>query len=244
MSEPQSTTIVTGAASGIGLATARLLLDEGRRVAVVDLPSSALGELYADSDACAVIAADIADPASVERIYAEVDFRFGRLDAVANIAGISLLQDQLLEDLEVEDFDRVISVNLRGAFLMCKRALPPLRSAGGGSIVNLGSVASVRGLGGAAYVASKHGVLGLTRAIAHQYAAAGIRCNLVAPGATDTPMLALARQKAVVTAPNESIIAGAASPVEVAELIAYLTSERARFISGSTFSIDGGQAQA
>ncbi|MES2169166.1 MAG: SDR family oxidoreductase, partial [Actinomycetota bacterium] len=190
--------IVTGAASGIGLATAERLLADGWLVTVADLPNSALTDRFADSDACQVVAVDIYDSASVQSLIAAAVSRFGSLSALANIAGITVLEDQKLEDLDDAVFDRVVAVNLRGAFLMCKYAIPHLRAAGGGAIVNMGSVASVRAMGGAAYVSSKHGILGLSRVIASQYAAEQIRCNVVAPGGVNTPMLEIARRKAVI----------------------------------------------
>lgn len=243
MSDRPKTAIVTGAASGIGLATARSLLDDGWQVTVADLPSSGLTERFIDSDICHVVPVDISDSESVQSLYSAALARFGRLTGLANIAGLTVIEDQKLEDLEESIFDRVVAVNLRGAFLMCKYAVPHLRAAGGGSIVNVGSVASLRPMGGAAYVSSKHGLLGLSRTIASQYAAEQIRCNVVAPGGTNTPMLEIARRKAVVQRLSPSVMEGLAEPEEVARLIVYLLSEDARFITGSTFSIDGGRAQ-
>ncbi len=244
MSSTTRAAIVTGAASGIGLATARRLLDDGWRVTVADLPSSPLADLFSVSDSCQVVPVDISDSTSVQSLIAAAAERFGPLSALANIAGITVFEDQKIEDLDESVFDRVVAVNLRGAFLMCKYAIPQLRAAGGGSIVNMGSVASVRAMGGAAYVSSKHGILGLSRTIASQYAAEKIRCNVVAPGGVNTPMLEIARRKAVVRQPSPSVLAGVAEPEEVAQLVVYLLSDDARFITGSTFSIDGGQAQA
>jgi 3-oxoacyl-[acyl-carrier protein] reductase len=236
-----SAAIVTGAASGIGLATVQSLRDEGRPVIAVDRDAARLDEIP-DADDVLRLAVDIADEAQVAAMVDAARSRFGAVTAVANVAGITSLDDQRVEDLDTAVFDRILGVNLRGTFLVCKHALPALRAAGGGAVVIVGSIASLRGAGGTAYVASKHALHGLTRAIAQQYAADGIRCNLVAPGATETPMLELARRKQTSTlAPTAD--GAVASPSEVASLIAYLLSDAARFISASTYAIDGGVTQ-
>jgi NAD(P)-dependent dehydrogenase (short-subunit alcohol dehydrogenase family) len=189
------------------------------------------------------LGADIGSPQAVESVFSDTLERFGRLDAVANVAGISLLGDVRLEDLDVETFDRVHRVNMRGTFLMCKAAIAPLR-AQGGAIINLGSVASVRGVGGPAYVSSKAGIAGLTRAIAAQYAADQIRCNTVAPGPTSTPMFEQAKKKASVnTIGAPGTIPGEADPGEVAALIEFLAADTGRFMTGGIYTIDGGITQ-
>jgi len=163
---------------------------------------------------------------------------------VANVAGISVLTDTRLEDVDVEVFDRTHAVNMRGTFLMCKAAIAPLRANGGGSIVNLGSVASLRGVGGPAYVSSKAGIAGLSRAIAAQYAAERIRCNTVAPGPTATPMLEISKQKPTVnTIGVPGTIPGEADPDEVAAVIEFLAADTGRFMTGGVYTIDGGVTQ-
>jgi NAD(P)-dependent dehydrogenase (short-subunit alcohol dehydrogenase family) len=210
----------------------------------VDLDAAAVTAAVGSTDALLALAADISDPEAVARVYAATLDRFGHLDAVANVAGISILADARLEDLDVEVFDRTQRVNLRGTFLMCKAAIPALRANGGGAIINLGSVASVRGVGGPAYVSSKAGVAGLSRAIAAQYAAERIRCITVAPGPTSTPMLEIAKQKSTVnTLGAPGTIPGEADPDEVAALIEFLAGDSGRFITGALYTIDGGLTQ-
>ncbi|MCU1614637.1 MAG: short-chain dehydrogenase/reductase [Frankiales bacterium] len=242
---PLRSVIVTGGASGIGLAAVTRLLDDGWRVTAADIDVDALtsAHAHAHNESLLVQPVDVSNSESVTALYAAATARFGGVSAVANVAGISLLADQKLENLADDDFDRVIAVNLRGTFLMSKNAIAALRAQGGGSIVNVGSIASLRGFGGSAYVSSKHGILGLSRTVAYQYASENIRCNVVAPGSTQTPMLDLVRQKSVLAAPSPNVIAGAAEPSEVAGLIAYLLSPEARFINGATFTIDGGLTQ-
>lgn len=236
--------IVTGAASGIGLATARKLIAVGWAVAGVDLHRQSVEQSIPASPTFLPLGGDIGDPLAVDRVYAATIARFGSLDAVANVAGVSDISDTLIEDVELETFDKTLRTNLRGTFLMCKAAIAPLRAQGGGAIVNLGSVASVRGIGGPAYVSSKAGIAGLTRAIAMQYAAELIRCNTVAPGPISTPMLEISKTKPTVNAggtPGTIPREGEAS--EVAGLIEFLLGDAGRFMTGGIYTIDGGLTQ-
>jgi NAD(P)-dependent dehydrogenase (short-subunit alcohol dehydrogenase family) len=235
--------VVTGAASGIGLATARRLAAQGWRLALADLDAGAVKDVAGfPLDGHLVQATDIADPDAVTTLFARVGAELGPVRAVANVAGLTVVEDGRIEDVSLETFDRVIGVNLRGTFLMCKAAIPALRAAGGGAIVNVGSVASVKGTGGVSYVSSKHGVLGLSRQIAYRYAAEGIRCTVVAPGPTATPMIAIARAKgAVQTVPG--VVPRDAEADEVASLIVYLLSDDAAMITGSVHLVDGGMSQ-
>jgi len=236
--------IVTGAASGIGLATANRLARSGEwNLTLVDLDADAI-RTAADFelDGHLVHPGDISDPASVESVFLEARKVLGPLHALANIAGLSTLDDVKLEEVSVETFDRILSVNLRGAFLMCKRALPLLRESGGGAIVNVGSVASILGVGGASYVASKHGIVGLSRHIAYRYANENIRSTVVCPGPTATPMIAISRAKGQVPV-QPGVIGRDAEPDEIAALITFLMSDDAAMITGSVHAVDGGFSQ-
>ncbi|WP_344617305.1 SDR family oxidoreductase [Dactylosporangium salmoneum] len=238
---------MTGAASGIGRATALRLLGAGWRVCAADLDADrvrAALTAYEGSAALQAQAADISSPEDVQALYRAADAAFGGLDGVANVAGVSFLEDQRIEDVDVETFDRTHAVNLRGTFLMCKYAIDPLRRRGGGAIVNLGSVASVRGVGGPAYVSSKAGIAGLSRAIAASYAADLIRCNTVAPGPTSTPMLEISKRKSTVTTLGAAgTIPGEADPDEIAALVHFLLGPTGRFMTGGIYTLDGGISQ-
>jgi NAD(P)-dependent dehydrogenase (short-subunit alcohol dehydrogenase family) len=235
--------VVTGAASGIGLATARRFAAQGYRLALADLDAGAVKDAVDfPLEGHVVSATDISDPDAVTALFAQVAAELGPVNALANVAGLTVVEDTRIEDVSIETFDRIIGVNLRGTFLMCKAAIPALRAAGGGAIVNVGSVASIKGTGGVSYVSSKHGILGLSRQIAYRYAEERIRCTLVAPGPTATPMIAIARSKGAVpvapgTVPRDT------EADEVAALIAFLASDDAAMITGTVHAIDGGMSQ-
>lgn len=238
------TAVVTGAASGIGLATARRLAAEGWALALADLDADAIeNAVDFPLDGHLARAVDITDPDAVTGFFAQVGAELPPVRAVANVAGLTLATDGTVEDVSLEDFDRVIAVNLRGTFLMCRAALPALRAAGGGAIVNVGSLASVLGTGGAAYVSSKHAIAGLSRQIAYRYAGEGIRCTVVGPGPTATPMIEVARSKGAVPQAPPGAIPRDATADEVASLICYLLSDDAAMITGSIHVIDGGLSQ-
>lgn len=239
--------IVTGAASGIGRSVAQVFAREGCNVALIDINEAGLRETLACLSGVEAIAApaDVSRSEDVQRAIGQAMQKYGRLTTIANCHGISLIEDVRIVDVLEEVFDRTIAVNLRGTFLMCKYGVPELRRSGGGAIANIASAAALSGGGGTSYTASKGGVAAITRAIAYQYAAEGIRCNVVCPGPVDTPMLQVSMKKlgSKALAPRPGTIQRVAQPEEVASLVTFLVSDEASFITAATYTIDGGMTQ-
>lgn len=234
--------IVTGAGSGIGRATAQLLHREGAMVVAVDRDAAGLAGLTA-SDRMLGIMADVSDRADDERVVSHAIDRFGRVDALCNIAGIV---DRFLPVGELTDevWERVIGVNLTGPMLTMRAVLPSMVAAGRGVIVNVSSIGGLFGArGGAAYAASKHGLIGLTKNVAATYARDGIRAVAVCPGAVDTGISlggdpsprGLAALTATMPANPRT-----GSALEIANLILFLLSDDASFVNGAAIVIDGG----
>ena len=244
MSESLSgrTALVTGAARGIGLAVASALAGHGANVALVDLDPAALTKAtrLASYDALPV-AADVSQPDDVHRAVDTTIERFGGLDILVNNAGICPLT--AFAEISAEEWDRVLAVNLKGAFLFCQAALPHLRRSGRqGRIINIASVAGQMGgvTIGAHYAASKAGLIGLSKSLAQLLAADGVTVNCVAPGTTETDLTdswpAAARD-----AVREKIPLGRfAQPDEIAEAVCFLATDRAAFITGATIDVNGG----
>ena len=235
---------ITGAASGIGRATARRIAAEGGAVACVDISAdgatSAAQEIDDLGGTAVAIICDITDEASVASAVAEAVSALGRINVVCNVAGIGGFANT--HEQSLESWNRMISVNLTGTFLVCKHTLPQLLD-GGGVIINTSSTAGVMGQPySAAYCASKGGVSMMTRAIAIEYAAKGVRCNAVAPAGVDTPLVhefglpegADFKQLDRIMTPL-----GYSTPSEVAGAIAYMASDEASYASGAILSIDG-----
>lgn len=234
--------VVTGGASGIGLATARRLHAEGACVVISDVSDEA-GEAAAAAlgDRACYQHADVADYDQVEALMARAEAAFGGLDIVFNNAGIGSFA--AAPDLSVEDWRRVIDIDLSGVFYGCKAAIPRLRARGGGAIVN---TASISGLGGdfsfAAYNAAKAGVINLTRAVAIDHAREGIRVNAVCPGPVDTPIIAgIGQFQGVRQMWDEAVPMGRfAQPEEIAAVVAFLASGDASYMTGAIIPVDGG----
>ncbi len=237
--------IVTGAGSGLGRATAALFAAEGAKVAVVDLMEDtardAAEEITAAGGTARAYAADVSDAGSVEAAVTAVAQDLGRPVVLVNSAGIGGFAKS--EEESPERWASIIGVNLTGTFLMCRFTLPYLLD-GGGTIVNIASNAGIMGQPySAAYCASKGGVVNLTRALAVEYIDQGVRVNCVAPGGMRTPLTKGFRLPEDadfdVLRPVMSRI-GVSEPEEVAECIAYVASDTARYMIGSIISIDGG----
>ncbi|MFP6662886.1 MAG: SDR family NAD(P)-dependent oxidoreductase [Deltaproteobacteria bacterium] len=239
--------IVTGAGSGLGRATAAVLAGEGGLVACVDISADAAGvtadEIRADGHAARSYTIDVSDFASVESGIAAIAADLGRPEVLVNCAGIGRFQNS--HEVGMDDWQRIIGVNLTGTFLMCRHTLPHMLE-GGGAIVNIASNAGLMGQPySAAYCASKGGVVNLTRALADDYLERDIRVACVAPGGIETaiqksfqntmPEGANFKKLLRITSPL-----GNSQPVEIARFIAFIASEHGRFITGTVHSIDGG----
>lgn len=232
--------LVTGAGSGIGAATAAVLAERGDRVVCADLDDVAAGRVAASLPDAMAVGVDVADVDACDRmVHAAVAFG-GRLDAVVACAGIEVGADTL--DLDAADFRRVVDVNLTGSFLTAQRAARAMTGRGG-SIVLIGSINSQMALPrAAAYAASKGGVLMLGRALAVDLAVHGIRVNVIGPGVTDTPMSAVSladserRARFMARIP----LRRPADPREIGLAAAFLTSDAAAYITGAFLPVDGG----
>lgn len=234
--------VVTGAGSGIGRATAELLHDAGATVVAIDHVGEGLARLPS-SERMLGIVADVSVRADDERVVATAIDRFGRIDALCNIAGIV---DRLLPVGELTDevWTRVIAVNLTGPMLAMRAVLPSMLAAGGGVIVNVSSIGGLFGArGGAAYAASKHGLIGLTKNVAATYARDGVRAVAVCPGAVDTGIsLGGEPSPRGFAALNATLPMNprSGSPLEIAKVILFLVSDDASFVNGAALVVDGG----
>lgn len=238
--------LVTGGGSGIGRASAIALAQAGARVVVADLSESGGAETVAliratGADA-AFIRTDVTEPDQVERLVHETVERFGRLDCAANVAGIVGTSVPLAEQ-EVANFDRVIAINLKGVFLCMKFEIAAMLRHGSGSIVNVASVQGlVSGAGAAIYSASKHGVIGLTKGAALDYARTGIRVNAVCPGTIETPLALAYYASKGLPLPNDHPripIGRVGRPEEVAAAIVWLCSPASSYVTGISLPVDG-----
>lgn len=239
--------IVTGAASGIGAASARVFAAEGAKVALADQNHERLDDVVRDINdgggAAIAVGVDVGNEASIQRMVQQTVDEFGALHIMYANAGISGRFD--LETVNAEDFDKVIHVNLRGPFLCAKYAVPKMADSGGGSVIFTASELALVGSPGASvYSASKAGLIGMARGLALDYADAGIRFNCICPGAVDTPML-WGEEKGDRDAIEADIssrmpLGRVGRPEEIAKSALYLASEDSSFVTGHALVVDGG----
>jgi NAD(P)-dependent dehydrogenase (short-subunit alcohol dehydrogenase family) len=232
------TVVVTGAGSGIGWEMARLFRSRGAAVFAADMNSAA-------PEGCTSLTVDVRSADEVAAMVRDVVAATGRIDVLCNNAGIGSTKDPV--SCEVDEWDAVFAVNVRGVFLGTKHAVPHMLRQGSGAIVNTASVAGMVGLRDrAAYCASKGAVIAFTRSVAIQYAGTGVRCNAICPGTVDSPWVGrlldasedpVARRAELVA---RQPIGRLGTPVEVAKAAVYLASDDASFITGTEFVIDGG----
>ena len=238
--------IVTGGASGIGRAICQRFGREGAKVVVADRNINGAEEtmalMGATRDNAAVLDVNISDAFQVERMVEEVVAQFGRLDILINGAAILIRTPPLAEVDEVL-WDLTMETNVKGVFLCCKYAIPAMALNGGGSIVNISSMSGLRGVGySVPYAVSKAGVIHLTTVAASQYTSQGVRINCVAPGAVDTPQMrgSTASVEAFVGRNEDHPMGRVGTADEIANLVLWLSSDEASYVSGSTYIIDGG----
>jgi NAD(P)-dependent dehydrogenase (short-subunit alcohol dehydrogenase family) len=238
----QKVAIVTGAARGIGLATAKRFLVDGWRVALLDINEEALNRSVANlnTDAVSPICCDVADAVAVAKAFAALAQAFGRLDVLVNNAGIAIFKPIL--SITYEEWSRVLAVNLTGPFLCTQAAAPIIRDSGGGAVVNVTSISGLRASTlRTAYGTSKAGLAHLTQQQAIELASLGIRVNAVAPGPVDTAMAKTVHTPEIRAAYHDAIpLNRYGLEQELAEAIFFLCSDRASYITGQTIAVDGG----
>ncbi len=233
--------LATGAGSGLGAATARLFAAEGGRVAVLDLDGARAEAVAAELAGSIGLACDVADEESVRAAVRTAGERLGRLDGVVNAAGYARFGP--LDELSLADWNRMLAVHLTGTFLVCREAVPLLRAAGGGSIVNFASVAAlIARPNAAAYSAAKGGVVSFSRQLALDVGVDDIRVNVIAPGTVRTPMSEehYGMPGMEIRPLPLSIQARMGEPEEIAAPVCFLLSDESAFFTGAVFVADGG----
>ncbi len=233
--------VITGAASGIGAETARLFMEEGARVAGVDVNAGSEGDIE--------IEADVTDELQVQNMYQRAKQEFGRIDVLFNNAGINPTDDNSVTETTLEAWQRVQDVNVRSVFLCCKHGIPHLLAAGGGSVINTASFVAVMGAATSqiSYTASKGAVLSLSRELGVEFAGRGVRVNALCPGPVSTPLLEDLFAKDPEKAARRLVhipMGRFGDPREIAQAALFLAADESSFVTASTFLVDGGLSGA
>lgn len=236
---------VTGAGGGIGRAICARFLAEGAAVAATDINADAAGEAVAVAAAgggrALALACDAGDSDSVHEAVARTVAEFGALNTLCNVAGGSSPRDGIVTEAPEEEFWRVIRLDLFGTFLSCKHGLPALIRAGGGSVINMTSMAALMAIPERdCYTAAKGGVAALTRSLAAGYAQHGVRVNAIAPGITLTPRVKARAGTGRVSQLAERHLLGVCDPVDIAHMAVYLASDESRVVTGQILQVDSG----
>ncbi len=236
--------LITGAASGIGRAAAVAFASEGARVAILDRSEDALKEVEASvrkaGSEVLAITCDVSDADEVKNAVKQAIDQFGRLDIAFNNAGVEN-KAAPVHEIELAEWDRILGVNLRGLFVCMKHELAQMVKQGGGVVINTSSGAGIRGVaGGAAYAASKHAIVGLTRSAALDYARQNIRVNAVLPGNIETPMMERFTGGDIQKAIDLEPVGRLGKPEEIAEAVLWMASDLGGFVTGAATVVDGG----
>jgi NAD(P)-dependent dehydrogenase (short-subunit alcohol dehydrogenase family) len=250
--------LITGGGSGLGRATAVRLASEGAKLALVDIAEpgleatvAAIQDVAPDAEVLTVTA-DVSQESQVDNYVTKTMERFGRIDGFFNNAGIEGKQNPT-ESFTADEFDKVVSINLRGVFLGLEKVLAVMHEQGSGMVVNTASVGGIRGIGNqSGYAAAKHGVVGLTRNSAVEYGRYGIRINAIAPGAIWTPMVENSMKQLDAENPRKAAeefiqvnpTKRYGEPTEIAAVVTFLLSDDASYINAQVVAIDGGQSAA
>jgi NAD(P)-dependent dehydrogenase (short-subunit alcohol dehydrogenase family) len=238
--------IVTGGASGIGRATCYRFLQEGAKVVVADRnlagAEETRGLMEGTDENSSVVSVDVSNASQVRHMVDDTVAKFGRVDLLVNGAAILIRTPPLVE---VDDlvWDLTMDTNLKGLFYCCKYAIPEMLKAGGGSIVNIASMSGIRGIAySVPYAVSKAGVIHLSKVAAAQYTSQGVRVNCIAPGGVDTPQMrgSTASSETFQQRSDDHPLGRVGQPDEIANLITWLSSDEASYVSGSTYIVDGG----
>jgi NAD(P)-dependent dehydrogenase (short-subunit alcohol dehydrogenase family) len=241
--------VITGAGGGMGREAALLFAEEGAKVCAADIDGAAAEQTAADAGEAFGVEVDVADEASVRRMYDETAERYGGVDVLYNNAGISPADDASILDTEPDAWQRVQDVNTKGVYLCCKHGIPHLLERGGGSVINVASFVALVGAATSqiSYTASKGAVLSLSRELAVQFARQGVRVNALCPGPVETPLLLrifgddpAAYERRRVHLPMGRL----AKPREIVNAALFLASDESSYVNGATFVVDGGLTAA